>query len=73
MFDLCEVADLGAQFTLHSGDRALELDKLSVQEAGIMFVFGEFQNYITCKGKKTTTYSINLGSYTVTMIKASHA
>lgn len=50
VFDLCEVADLAIQFTLHSVDRALELDQLSVQEAGVVFVFREFQYYITCRG-----------------------
>lgn len=44
---LCEVADLATQFILHAVNGALELDQLSVQEAGIVFVFGEFQNYIT--------------------------
>lgn len=48
VIDLCEVADLATQFTLHSVDGALKLDQLSVQEAGIVLVFGEFQNYITC-------------------------
>lgn len=55
LFDLCEVADLPTQFALHSIDRALELDQLPVQEAGIVFVFGEFQNYITCHGKQKAT------------------
>ena len=55
LFDLCEVADLSTQFALHAIDRALELDQLSVQEAGIVFVLGEFQNYITCHGKHTAT------------------
>lgn len=41
VFDLCEVADLPTQFTLHAVDGALELDQLSVQEAGIVFVFGQ--------------------------------
>lgn len=55
LFNLCEVADLPTQFALHSIDRALELDQLPVQEAGIVFVFGEFQNYITCHGKQKAT------------------
>lgn len=48
VIDLCEVADLATQFALHSVDGALKLDQLSVQETGIVLVFGEFQNYITC-------------------------
>lgn len=46
---LCEVADLSAEFTLHLVDRTLELAQLSVQKAGVVFVFGELQNDITCK------------------------
>lgn len=46
-FDLCEVADLSTQFTFHSVNRALELNQLSIQKAGVVFVFRKFQNYIT--------------------------
>lgn len=45
--DLREVADLRAQFTLHAIDGALELNQLSVQQAGVMFVFGELQDDVT--------------------------
>lgn len=48
-FDLCEVADLAAQFILHSVDGTLELDQLSVQEAGVVFVFRKLQNDSTCR------------------------
>lgn len=45
---LCEVADLSAQLALHPVDGALELAQLSVQQAGVVFVFGELQDDGSC-------------------------
>ena len=59
---LCEVSYLGAQFTLHPVDGALELHQLSIQEAGVVFVFRQLQNNVTWTAKTGSTINHYQGS-----------